>query len=566
MSVSLYNQKVRTVKYLALVYDEILKSHPHLKLSTWNEFSAEPKFRMLIGTHAKEPDMSLCRFISETGISQEDLVAAIGRASQTFMFTDTMISPLTVIDVNATSRLVTVRVGEISVVVPGDVWTHLIQMKMSESQLYDCMLRYCDMGTNTRYFSIVGGDIYKYLETQSSVPTVECFASPFDNTLATYCSPFVEDLESSGNFFPFINKVHEQNKVLLLLMNPPDIDEVINSAVSVAYNYVNLHVGSGFILFLTRVHPSLDEAGIASIVTMGYAIYSHGVVPDLSFLKPSSEELYMAGVPGIKLLLANTDDTVSRWVFNIIKSKTKLNINQMKKIQLDLRKRDATDQDYYDAYKAAMKPNSSSISSGWNNVEDIAGRAKRRVQDLAVYLEALAPHAGAYLDYGCADGSITHAIGTAVGAKEIIGMDVKNTLDPQYGVIYIESFSQIPDNYVKLATAMMTLHHVRDITDIIRNIYRVLVPGGVFILREHGFTTPESVGAVMIEHIMYDYVSGSSTYEEALKTNQLYPRTKEEINREMMTAGFAEMETLDMPSNDFAYYGVYRKPGETCPT
>jgi len=224
------------------------------------------------------------------------------------------------------------------------------------------------------------------------------------------------------------------------------------------------------------------------------------------------------------------------------------------------------DKEYYDAYKSAGSKTFIKKTQ-WTNISGKASeRAQSRVVDLKQFVEVMVPQQGQYLDIGCSDGSITKAMGTALGVTEICGMDIVNILDPEYGVIFIQEFGQVPDGYMKMVTSFVTIHHIPDINTLLKEVHRVLIPGGLFIIREHAFTTKESVGIVMAEHIIYDYVKvNDSDYAQVLEKNKLYPRTFEDIMNDAVTSGLEYLQGWTVKSVDYIYYAVFRKPGELCP-
>ncbi len=112
-----------------------------------------------------------------------------------------------------------------------------------------------------------------------------------------------------------------------------------------------------------------------------------------------------------------------------------------------------------------------------------------------------------YLDYGCGDGSITQYIGEMCGAKTY-GVDIINCSNKN--VNQVETI-QIDDSSIDLVTAFVSLHHVEDslLPSVLSEIYRILQPGGMLIIREHDFDGTDSMFAYLQLIHMFSIVRDS---------------------------------------------------------
>ncbi len=97
-----------------------------------------------------------------------------------------------------------------------------------------------------------------------------------------------------------------------------------------------------------------------------------------------------------------------------------------------------------------------------------------------------------YLDFGCNTGAITTEICRQLFVgQECYGVDilpVNNVTNNLYKYIQIDehlSTIPLPDNSVDIITSLMVLHHVDNPEHYIRELSRILKPGGIFILKEH---------------------------------------------------------------------------------
>ncbi|CAF1671788.1 unnamed protein product, partial [Adineta ricciae] len=95
-----------------------------------------------------------------------------------------------------------------------------------------------------------------------------------------------------------------------------------------------------------------------------------------------------------------------------------------------------------------------------------------------------------YFDLGCGDGMITSAIGEYLhlNKENILGGDVFKGQLNKISFVQIDanqSKIDLPNNRVDLATSFVTFHHISEIDKTVKEIVRILRPGGYLILREH---------------------------------------------------------------------------------
>lgn len=173
----------------------------------------------------------------------------------------------------------------------------------------------------------------------------------------------------------------------------------------------------------------------------------------------------------------------------------------------------------------------------------------------------------AYLDIGCMDGSITKSLGDRIGAREIhcVEPEPKNKTS---GVIFTTEVNKYPfeDNKFDLITALMTLHHIPVVDSAIKEIIRVLKPGGWLLIKEHDCWNPIDCMLVDIEHCVHMILSGE------LKPGQLLPadyfiayRNHDEYNRlfsdglELVDWNYYYNQIRNEITPTRAYYAIYRK-------
>lgn len=119
-----------------------------------------------------------------------------------------------------------------------------------------------------------------------------------------------------------------------------------------------------------------------------------------------------------------------------------------------------------------------------------------------------------YLDYGCGTGDFVEYIGKelSIPATHIYGTDIVRypTLNKFHFSLIENGKTTFPDNKFSFITCFMVLHHIPDeiLSSSIDEIYRILEPGGIFLIREHNvYKDSEIITSLLdIMHDLYDYV------------------------------------------------------------
>ncbi|KAF0973084.1 hypothetical protein FDP41_008588 [Naegleria fowleri] len=101
------------------------------------------------------------------------------------------------------------------------------------------------------------------------------------------------------------------------------------------------------------------------------------------------------------------------------------------------------------------------------------------------------------LDIGCSEGSITQAVGHELGLTK------ENIHGLNNPIIYLSN------NSFSLVTALMSFHHIKNVEETIKEVYRILEPGGALIIREHDCSPPETSLTLDIMHGLYSLVWSS---------------------------------------------------------
>lgn len=126
--------------------------------------------------------------------------------------------------------------------------------------------------------------------------------------------------------------------------------------------------------------------------------------------------------------------------------------------------------------------------------EDNKKRANNRSQAILDLLpEGFSPRN--VLDYGCHSGKILVELAKAldIPSGQRIGVDVQMPTDYQeFEFILSKNISNmVKSSSLDLIIALVVLHHVPRPMDTLYELYRVLQPGGIVVVREHDYQAPE---------------------------------------------------------------------------
>jgi SAM-dependent methyltransferase len=156
------------------------------------------------------------------------------------------------------------------------------------------------------------------------------------------------------------------------------------------------------------------------------------------------------------------------------------------------------------------------------------------------------------LDYGCAEGAITAALGKQLGLTpdRILGADVRAI--PSVGF----SFLQLPpetasppelgailpgirDQSVDLITAAMVFHHVTHVKAALLELRRIVSHNGALVIREHHCVSADMGAFLDITHGLYS-LSWSSPVEwpDFIEEYKAFYRSREEWDALIRETGF----------------------------
>jgi SAM-dependent methyltransferase len=118
-----------------------------------------------------------------------------------------------------------------------------------------------------------------------------------------------------------------------------------------------------------------------------------------------------------------------------------------------------------------------------------------------------------YLDYGCGSGLITVELKRMLHLEKVDCIEVNKSLQnaeidyhyvPDFYKKKIEDY-KLPyvDGTFDLVTAFNSLHHTRNLESMIKELHRIMKPGGYLIIREHDCWNAFDAMLVDIEHAIF---------------------------------------------------------------
>ena len=153
--------------------------------------------------------------------------------------------------------IIKVTVGKLTFHLPQGKFEELARVGsgVGNDALVRLLLNYHPLGIGSGFFWSMDRRLYTFL-SQTELPVLECFASPFNNNLTKYCSFFDQDMAfgARGNFFEYIAVL---NIPIRLVLNPPYVISIMNQAAKATTDYLNRVPGSECVFMLPN-WPDLE--------------------------------------------------------------------------------------------------------------------------------------------------------------------------------------------------------------------------------------------------------------------------------------------------------------------
>lgn len=211
-----------------------------------------------------------------------------------------------------------------------------------------------------------------------------------------------------------------------------------------------------------------------------------------------------------------------------------------------------------------------------NNIYEVCNKWIYAIQNLSLYyLKNITNKNFNYLDIGCGDARKTMLFYKYLKLKKenVYCTDIK-TWGP-----YQKDKKEIPfqfefimnnklkyeDNKFDLVSCILTLHHIQDMNNFIKEIYRIIKPGGYLLLIEHSVYTDYDRLLINIQHLLYSALyDKKKNYLE--NPDYIYCYNMYELHYIMLKNNFIACKTDILVFNnefklkyDNIFYSFYKK-------
>jgi len=203
-----------------------------------------------------------------------------------------------------------------------------------------------------------------------------------------------------------------------------------------------------------------------------------------------------------------------------------------------------------------------------NNPLIITNRAKSRINDFKKFIPEGVKKV---LDIGAGNCELIAGFGNylKIQKENLWAVDIKNycnvSMSTRLQHLAVKPGEKIPleDSQFDLILLLQTAHHIGDINLKLKEINRLLKPGGYLFMREHDCRNMNIRNLIDIEHIIYDVIYENKSYEYSVKEykNTCY-RSSENWIELLKDNGF-ELVHIEIPNfynNPTLYYNsVFQK-------
>jgi ubiquinone/menaquinone biosynthesis C-methylase UbiE len=179
-----------------------------------------------------------------------------------------------------------------------------------------------------------------------------------------------------------------------------------------------------------------------------------------------------------------------------------------------------------------------------------------------------------HLDYGGNDGSVASEFAklSKLDKTQVYSADIEswlgNTKNNKYENITYTLLNEnqklpYPTNNFDSISCLQVLHHLEFINAHLNELYRVLKPGGILVIREHDCINESTQFLIDIEHMIHEYVEPDVPNTKILKTYSAFYKSFTELNKLLETIGF-EFVLDDYDFNPKFnptryYFAIYKK-------
>lgn len=225
----------------------------------------------------------------------------------------------------------------------------------------------------------------------------------------------------------------------------------------------------------------------------------------------------------------NLSEEIERLISNILYKYTKIH-NPRKWIRKNKHKSDR------EFYQILSRLNNTSNNTS-NHLASTREKLRKGNYKLKHIRNLLPFNTKKYLDFGGSDGSNAAMIGYELGLKKsdiwVIDQEewIGVKINPRKDVTFknTDYLKKIKDNTFDLITCFHVLHHIPNIEETVKELKRIIKPGGTILISEHDCHDDEFAKLLDIEHEIFDIVINKSvTYDEFIKMyyGKYWPKEK----------------------------------------
>jgi len=179
-----------------------------------------------------------------------------------------------------------------------------------------------------------------------------------------------------------------------------------------------------------------------------------------------------------------------------------------------------------------------------------------------------------HLDFGGNDGSVASEISTLMNLtkEHVFSADIEtwlgNVKPNTYSNVTYTVLSENQDlpfnpNSFDSISCLQVFHHIHFLSFYLHNLYNLLKPGGVLILREHDCLNTSTQLLIDIEHVLYEYVVSNIPNENIFDTYYAFYKSYKELRTMIEKIGFKYVTSnynYDISINPTRYYySIYKK-------
>jgi len=206
-------------------------------------------------------------------------------------------------------------------------------------------------------------------------------------------------------------------------------------------------------------------------------------------------------------------------------------------------------------------------------------RNKKRGSEIVYYINKNIPRnydmkQFYHLDFGGNDGSVASEISNLMklSKEQVYSADIEtwlgNTKPNTYQNITYNVLSENQDlpfnpNSFNSISCLQVFHHIQFLSFYLQNLYNILKPGGILILREHDCLNTSTQLLIDIEHVLYEYVLSDTPNENIFDTYYAFYKSYKELRNMLEKIGFKYITSnynYDISINPTRYYySIYKK-------